>query len=78
MEELSSNVAAAPPPPLDLSHHFSLQTKHRQPSAIKSFYKFFQVPGIGNLAGGNVSPSFNWRCLPPGVPLSKVAQTYVY
>lgn len=39
-------------PPLDLSHHFSDTTKHRAPSAIKAFYKYFSIPGIGNLAGG--------------------------
>ncbi|KAG9255362.1 aromatic amino acid aminotransferase 1 [Emericellopsis atlantica] len=44
-------------PPRDLSHHFTRATKNRQASAIKMFYKFFQIPGIGNLAGGlpNVS-----------------------
>lgn len=39
-------------PPLDLSHHYSDVTKHRLPSAIKGFYKYFAIPGIGNLAGG--------------------------
>lgn len=39
-------------PPLDLSHHYSRTTKNRQASSIKSFYRFFQIPGIGNLAGG--------------------------
>jgi hypothetical protein len=40
------------PKPLDLSHHFSEVTKHRIPSKMKEYYKFFQIPGIGNLAGG--------------------------
>ncbi|KAH6689607.1 aromatic amino acid aminotransferase 1 [Plectosphaerella plurivora] len=40
------------PPPLDLSHHFSFVTRARQASNIKKYYKFFQIPGVGNLAGG--------------------------
>jgi hypothetical protein len=39
-------------PPLDLSHHFSRVTKNRLPSRVKDFYKYFTIPGIGNLAGG--------------------------
>lgn len=39
-------------PPLDLTHHYSDITKRRVPSAIKGFYKYFTIPGIGNLAGG--------------------------
>jgi hypothetical protein len=39
-------------PPLDLSHHLSRITKNRLPSKIKDFYKYFSIPGIGNLAGG--------------------------
>jgi hypothetical protein len=39
-------------PPLDLSHHFSRVTKARKESSIKEFYKYFTIPGIGNLAGG--------------------------
>ena len=42
------------PLPLDLSHHFSETTKHRVPSKMKMYYKFFQIPGIGNLAGGRL------------------------
>ena len=38
--------------PLDLSHHFSKITKNRKLSSIKDFYKYFSIPGIGNLAGG--------------------------
>lgn len=38
--------------PLDLSHHYSDITRNRKPSAIKGFYKYFTIPGIGNLAGG--------------------------
>lgn len=40
------------PEPKDLSHHLSRVTKARQPSAIKQFYKYFKIPGIGQLAGG--------------------------
>lgn len=40
------------PPPKDLSHHLSRATKTRAPSSIKAFYKYFQIPGIGQLAGG--------------------------
>jgi hypothetical protein len=41
------------PPPLDLSHHFSEVTKRRTASKIKQAYKFFQIPGILNVAGGS-------------------------
>lgn len=40
------------PEPKDLSHHLSRATKARSASAIKQFYKYFQIPGIGQLAGG--------------------------
>ena len=43
---------ATPRPPLDLAHHFSRTTRNRVPSAMKQYYKFFQIPGVGNLAGG--------------------------
>ena len=39
-------------PPLDLSHHYSRISRNRLPSKIKDFYKYFSIPGIGNLAGG--------------------------
>ena len=38
--------------PIDLSHHYSQVTKNRAASSIKDFYKYFLIPGIGNLAGG--------------------------
>lgn len=41
------------PQPVDLSHHFSDISNHRVPSKMKEYYKFFQIPGIGNLAGGD-------------------------
>ncbi|KFY93664.1 hypothetical protein V500_03626 [Pseudogymnoascus sp. VKM F-4518 (FW-2643)] len=45
-------------PPLDLSHYYSRVTKARQESNIKSFYKYFAIPGIGNLAGGLPNASY--------------------
>ncbi|MCJ1314320.1 hypothetical protein MMC25_008001 [Agyrium rufum] len=44
--------ASGPKPPVDLSHYYSRVLKNRQPSKIKEFYKYFAIPGIGNLAGG--------------------------
>ncbi|KAL9063278.1 MAG: hypothetical protein Q9157_008321 [Trypethelium eluteriae] len=40
------------PEPKDLSHHLSYATRNRAPSAMKQFYKYFAIPGIGQLAGG--------------------------
>ncbi|KAF2140397.1 uncharacterized protein K452DRAFT_289137 [Aplosporella prunicola CBS 121167] len=40
------------PRPLDLSHHLSRTAKNRTASSIKQFYKYFSIPGIGQLAGG--------------------------
>ena len=40
------------PAPKDLTHHLSRNTKARQASSIKQFYKYFMIPGIGQLAGG--------------------------
>uniref|UniRef100_A0A8H7TQD3 Aminotransferase class I/classII large domain-containing protein n=1 Tax=Bionectria ochroleuca TaxID=29856 RepID=A0A8H7TQD3_BIOOC len=48
--------AAGLSPPRDLSHHFSQSTKNRGASAVKQLYKFFQIPGVGNLAGGLPNP----------------------
>ena len=39
-------------PPRDLSYHFSGVTNQRVASKIKQFYKYFTIPGIANLAGG--------------------------
>ncbi|KAI9729493.1 MAG: hypothetical protein M1818_008516 [Claussenomyces sp. TS43310] len=47
-----------PAPPKDFSYHFSRVTKARTESSMKSFYKFFQIPGIENLAGGLPYASF--------------------
>lgn len=38
--------------PKDLSHHLSRNAKARNASSIKQFYKYFAIPGIGQLAGG--------------------------
>ena len=46
------------PEPKDLSHHLSRSTKARQASSIKQFYKYFQIPGIGQLAGGLPNNSY--------------------
>lgn len=40
------------PPPKDLLHHLSRNARSRQVSAVKRFYKYFLIPGIGQLAGG--------------------------
>lgn len=40
------------PPPKDLLHHLSRATKTRAASSMKAFYKYFMIPGIGQLAGG--------------------------
>lgn len=40
------------PSPKDFSHYYSFTTAARFPSAMKQYYKYFQIPGIGNLAGG--------------------------
>lgn len=40
------------PRPKDFSHYLSRNAKGRQASSIKAFYKYFAIPGIGQLAGG--------------------------
>ena len=40
------------PDPIDLSHYLSRSTKAREASSVKKFYKYFQIPGIAQLAGG--------------------------
>ncbi|CAK7207883.1 hypothetical protein SEUCBS139899_010698 [Sporothrix eucalyptigena] len=44
--------AGQKPPPRNLQHLYAETTNLRQPSKMKEYYKFFQIPGIGNLAGG--------------------------
>lgn len=46
------------PDPVDLSHHLSWSTKAREASSIKQFYKYFLIPGIGQLAGGLPNPNY--------------------
>lgn len=46
------------PLPKDLTHHLSRATKARKASSIKAFYKYFQIPGIGQLAGGLPNNSY--------------------
>lgn len=43
--------------PKDLSHLYSRVTKHRVASEMKRFYRYFAIPGIGNLAGGMLALS---------------------
>ncbi|KAI0884487.1 aromatic amino acid aminotransferase [Annulohypoxylon maeteangense] len=53
METSNENVAdMAKPLAKDMSHHFSDVTKARAPSKMKQFYKYFQIPNIGQFAGG--------------------------
>lgn len=56
--------------PLDFSYHFSRVTKARKESQIKKFYKYFQIPGIANLAGGGLK-SDEHNCV---LNLSKASQ----
>ena len=52
IREASAPKSDMRPEPVDLSHHYSKTTKNRIRSNIKDFYKYFSIPGIGNLAGG--------------------------
>ncbi|XP_014559765.1 hypothetical protein COCVIDRAFT_35047 [Bipolaris victoriae FI3] len=40
------------PDPVSLAHLLSRSTKAREASTVKQFYKYFQIPGIAQLAGG--------------------------
>ena len=46
------SMAKGAPAPRDFSHYVSRVSKTRKASSIKAFYKYFLMPGIGNLAGG--------------------------
>jgi len=46
------------PDPVDLSHHLSRSTRAREASSIKKFYKYFTIPGIGQIAGGTPSDKY--------------------
>lgn len=52
------STQSSQPDPIDLSHHLSKTTKNRNASKIKAFYKYFQIPGIGQLAGGLPYPGY--------------------
>lgn len=51
-EPKAATPAIEQQPPLDLTHYYSRVTKARKESDVKAFYKYFAIPGIGNLAGG--------------------------
>ncbi|KAK9769074.1 putative Aromatic amino acid aminotransferase [Seiridium cardinale] len=57
IEEMAKREAAKPLPK-DMSHHYSDVTKARVPSKMKEYYKYFLIPGIGQLAGGLPNASF--------------------
>lgn len=61
------------PAPLDLSHHYSAVTKRRNASQIKEAYKFFQIPGILNTAGGECPVATTNYCtaISPQIPLAR-------
>ncbi|KAI3335040.1 pyridoxal phosphate-dependent transferase [Ustulina deusta] len=48
----------AKPAPTDLSHHYSDLTRARKPNSLKTLYKLFAIPGIGNFAGGLPNAQF--------------------
>ncbi len=48
----ASTCTDSRPEPIDLSHLYSKVTANRTTSNVKDFYKYFGIPGIGNLAGG--------------------------
>ena len=49
---VSSMINSSPPKPRDPTPWLSYSTRNRPASDIKSFYKYFSIPGIGQLAGG--------------------------
>ncbi|KAI1154346.1 pyridoxal phosphate-dependent transferase [Nemania diffusa] len=55
---IPSAAETATPVAKDMSHHYSDLAKAQKPSSMKMFYKFFQIPGIGNLAGGLPNAQF--------------------
>ena len=48
----ASATAGKKLPPRNLQHLYAEATNLRLPSKMKEYYRFFQIPGIGNLAGG--------------------------
>ena len=49
---MAESLTAELPLPVDISHYFSEAAKYKTANPFKAFYKFFQIPGIGNFAGG--------------------------
>ncbi|KAI1636404.1 pyridoxal phosphate-dependent transferase [Biscogniauxia mediterranea] len=58
MDDPVAGAEAEKPLPKDLSHLYSDVTKARVPSSMKQYYKYFQIPGISNLAGGLPNAQF--------------------
>ncbi|KAK8034413.1 aromatic amino acid aminotransferase [Apiospora rasikravindrae] len=58
MDSSMESPKMAKPRPKDMSHHFSDVTLARLPSKMKEYYKYFLIPGIGQLAGGLPNPQF--------------------
>src|SRR5437762_4830101 len=50
VKDRTSQIAS----PIDLLHHYSYATSKRVESSVKHFYKYFYIPGIGNLAAGTL------------------------
>jgi hypothetical protein len=44
------------PEPIDLSHHLTAMTRNREVGNMKRFYKYFIIPDIQNIAGGESHP----------------------
>ena len=62
------------PPPLDLSHHWSQVANHRTMSSMKRFYKYFQIPGVANLAAGaSLLLSILHKPSPPNIHVQVIA-----
>jgi hypothetical protein len=64
------------PAPRDMSHHYSRVTKRRIPSQMKRFYKYFAIPGIGNLAGGMLLLPAAWGNL--SLTASRSSQPWIF
>lgn len=52
MDSSQESIRMGKPRPKDMSHHFSDVSLARTPSKMKEYYKYFLIPGIGQLAGG--------------------------
>lgn len=48
----ATGMASGKPLPKDLSHYLSVTAAARKPNAMKQYYRFFLIPGVGNLSGG--------------------------